>query len=165
MPRFPRYGVLLYQILKMINHESFLKTKEKIKDPPREIKCFEGAGRKEVSCAGFRGRVLGAGDARGGVGLCPPPTAPPLRRRMMTLTGAGRCRLMHGRYGHGAGTSAGRLRVFSSIQAAWQVLPQACPRSCALSRKSRTQWVPVAFHRHPKWTCAWASPRTAAMFS
>ncbi len=44
---------------------------------------------------------------------------------MITHTGAGRCRLMHGGYGHGAGTKAGRLRVFSRIQAAWQVLPQA----------------------------------------
>ncbi len=40
-------------------------------------KCFEGAGQKEVSCVGFRGRVLGAGDARGGGSLCPPPTAAP----------------------------------------------------------------------------------------
>jgi pyruvate/2-oxoglutarate dehydrogenase complex dihydrolipoamide acyltransferase (E2) component len=48
----------------------------------------------------------------------------PLGRRMITRTGAGRCRLMHGGYGHGAGTSAGRLRVFSSIQAAMSLGPK-----------------------------------------
>jgi hypothetical protein len=51
-------------------------------------------------------------------------SSPPLGRRMITRTGAGRCRLMHGGYGHGAGTSAGRLRVFSSIQAAMSLGPK-----------------------------------------
>jgi len=51
-------------------------------------KCFEGAGQKEVSCAGLRGRVLGRW-----------------------------CRLMHGWYGHDAGPSGGGLLVFSGTQA------------------------------------------------
>ena len=63
--------------------------------------------------------------SRGGGSLCPPPTAAPLGRRMITRTGAGRCRLMHGSYKQGEGTNGGRLRVFSSDQAPWRVLLQA----------------------------------------
>jgi hypothetical protein len=40
-------------------------------------KCFEAAGQKEVSCAGLRGRVLGAGGAPGGAALSGPLTGPP----------------------------------------------------------------------------------------
>jgi hypothetical protein len=60
----------------------------------------------------------------GGQPLPPSNGCSPLGRRMITRTGAGRCRLMHGGYGHGAGTSSGRLRVFSSIQAAMSLGPK-----------------------------------------
>ena len=77
-----------------------------------------------------RGELRGVSRARAGRGRCPgggqplPPNGSPLERRMITRTGAGRCRLMHGGYGHGAGTIAGRLRVFSSIQAVMSLGPK-----------------------------------------
>ena len=87
-------------------------------------KCPGGAGQKEVSCAGSRA-CAGRGRCPGGGQPLPPSNGcSPLGRRMITRTGAGRCRLMHGGYGHGAGTSAGRLRVFSSIQAAMSLGPK-----------------------------------------
>ena len=87
-------------------------------------KCPGGAGQKEVSCAGSRA-CAGRGRCPGGGQPLPPSNGcPPLRRHMITRTGAGRCRLMHGGYGHGAGTSAGRQRVFSSIQSDMSLGPK-----------------------------------------
>ena len=83
-------------------------------------KCVEGAGQKEVSCAGLRGRVHGRGGAPGGV--------------LRALEGAGWCRLMHGWYGHDAGPTGGHLLVLSGTQSPWQVELQACLPLSASSR-------------------------------
>ena len=89
-------------------------------------KCVEGAGLKEVSCAGLRGRVLGAAVPQG-------PTPPP-GRGPRALKGAGWCRLMHGWYGHDAGPTGGHLLVLSGTQSPWQVELQACLPLSASSR-------------------------------
>ena len=88
--------------------------------PSAQGRGAKGGELREVSLArAGRGRCPG-----GGQPLPPSNGCSPLGRRMITRTGAGRCRLMHGGYGHGAGTSAGRLRVFSSIQAAMSLGPK-----------------------------------------
>ena len=98
-------------------------------------KCPRGAGQKEVSCAGLRGRVLGAAVPHGGVASSDPRTGhPPLGRVLRALEGAGWCRLMHGWYGHDAGPTGGHLLVLSGTQSPWQVELQACLPLSASSR-------------------------------
>jgi hypothetical protein len=93
-------------------------------------KCFEGVGEKEVACWSLR-------CPRGGLQIKCLICTPPLGGGLWVCTCAVWCWLMHGSYGQGEGTNSCRLRVFSSDQAPWRVLLQACRLSSGSSMSSR----------------------------